>query len=680
MDGRTKKESSERSHFVRGEKGTSSVRLRKRRDDVNQLGRRQNRHSGDFVFSFSTKETGDNTHALRDKKLPVNEGDQWNYVTFPNGVPNVQEVKIDTDIKSQEEKLSPANVKLMIKEMPWMTPVKRFSNLGTSGPLSGSVLNVREPIQQSSEGFEYLHVSHAESNDVNGLDSNNKQRFGQHARSKSQQPTGSSNYLKQSTGFVNTSVHGTPTHSKASYDVWKKQGSCSAKKCSSEFEYKKAVEHSELVSLPAQTCPHEMDKAEERQIIERMIKQELNGDTISQESEESGIFSTSSSNDSPQRSKEHRKPGLGRRALTQINIRDRKSSYSSNLAKSQENLVKVPSNDRHENLVDENGQSLCIKKGFLWQQRDKLFSRWKERYFILTKGLLQCFKKDARDMTDASGFIFEIKISEIEDFELLDKRGFLTICINVQRQGKVFLRKTEGIRDWFESLKKILHENKSRKSNRASAIFVERRQKTDSSGMEKWIYRKSLGNFKNSESTPEINKSGSNKERISLDELSHLYKNEELEEERRRQDEEDSRCKAAKKVNRLSLMSDIDYTWSKDYNDGEIFPGKSIREIDSSSNSTSTGSSKMSGGQCLETSFMEEDEDIYSENISKISSKDKRTYKPQINKTVIEVKYEERTSKDVKTNKVSVSNGHSSPRHHHRQRSANVNNLQTNFV
>ena len=41
-------------NFNRGEKGTSSVRLRKRRDDVNQPGRRKNRHSGDFSF-FSPK-------------------------------------------------------------------------------------------------------------------------------------------------------------------------------------------------------------------------------------------------------------------------------------------------------------------------------------------------------------------------------------------------------------------------------------------------------------------------------------------------------------------------------------------------------------------------------------------------------------------------------------------------
>lgn len=36
-----------------------------------------------------------------------------------------------------------------------------------------------------------------------------------------------------------------------------------------------------------------------------------------------------------------------------------------------------------------------LKRGFLWQQRDKIFSRWKERLFILTRETLKCFKQDA---------------------------------------------------------------------------------------------------------------------------------------------------------------------------------------------------------------------------------------------------------------------------------------------
>ena len=41
----------------------------------------------------------------------------------------------------------------------------------------------------------------------------------------------------------------------------------------------------------------------------------------------------------------------------------------------------------------------------------------------------------------------------MEDTELLDKRGYLTIVLNTVREGKILLRKTEGLREWFNSLK-----------------------------------------------------------------------------------------------------------------------------------------------------------------------------------------------------------------------------------
>ena len=53
----------------------------------------------------------------------------------------------------------------------------------------------------------------------------------------------------------------------------------------------------------------------------------------------------------------------------------------------------------------------ALKKGLLWQQRDKLFSQWKERYFILTTDYLQCFKKGTSRITDGlmGEFIFKVK-------------------------------------------------------------------------------------------------------------------------------------------------------------------------------------------------------------------------------------------------------------------------------
>jgi hypothetical protein len=85
----------------------------------------------------------------------------------------------------------------------------------------------------------------------------------------------------------------------------------------------------------------------------------------------------------------------------------------------------------------------------------------------------------------------------------------------------------------------------SRKSNRTSAIFADRKQITDSCGMEQWVAQRRLGL---SDSTPEVNKTAAaDKERITLAELSSLYRREE-EEERRKEEE----LRIRKKINRLS--------------------------------------------------------------------------------------------------------------------------------
>lgn len=53
------------------------------------------------------------------------------------------------------------------------------------------------------------------------------------------------------------------------------------------------------------------------------------------------------------------------------------------------------------------------KKGILWQQRDKIFARWKERFFVLTKDYLQCFKKGTSRLTEMGGFIYGIRLTEV---------------------------------------------------------------------------------------------------------------------------------------------------------------------------------------------------------------------------------------------------------------------------
>ena len=76
------------------------------------------------------------------------------------------------------------------------------------------------------------------------------------------------------------------------------------------------------------------------------------------------------------------------------------------------NVSTVINNQNSQSVVSAVG-SAALMKGLLWQQRDKLFSRWKERFFILTSDYLQCFKRGNSRITEMGAFIFKIKLSEV---------------------------------------------------------------------------------------------------------------------------------------------------------------------------------------------------------------------------------------------------------------------------
>lgn len=62
------------------------------------------------------------------------------------------------------------------------------------------------------------------------------------------------------------------------------------------------------------------------------------------------------------------------------------------------------------NSSNDGGGFNAIKRGLLWQQRDRLFSRWKERYFVLTRDYLHCFKRATNRTisSDMGHFIFKV--------------------------------------------------------------------------------------------------------------------------------------------------------------------------------------------------------------------------------------------------------------------------------
>ena len=49
-----------------------------------------------------------------------------------------------------------------------------------------------------------------------------------------------------------------------------------------------------------------------------------------------------------------------------------------------------------------------VLRGVVWIQRERLFSRWKERFCILTKDYLQCFRKGSTKLTEMGAFLFKV--------------------------------------------------------------------------------------------------------------------------------------------------------------------------------------------------------------------------------------------------------------------------------
>jgi len=105
-------------------------------------------------------------------------------------------------------------------------------------------------------------------------------------------------------------------------------------------------------------------------------------------------------------------------------------------------------------------KEVIVKKGLLWVQQDKLFSRWKERFIVLTSRYLQFFKKTTSRISEMGAFIMKIRLSDLSSVNLEDRRGYLTLVISSLKEGRLVVRKTEGIRDWHERLTGFLNGTK----------------------------------------------------------------------------------------------------------------------------------------------------------------------------------------------------------------------------
>ncbi|XP_076032830.1 uncharacterized protein LOC143020348 isoform X2 [Oratosquilla oratoria] len=108
----------------------------------------------------------------------------------------------------------------------------------------------------------------------------------------------------------------------------------------------------------------------------------------------------------------------------------------------------TPDSDRDEGVTT----VPALKKGVLLQARDRLFSRWKERYFVLTRDYLACFRRGSTKYSEMGSFIFKVNLASVEGVEWQDRRGGPALALSLPREGKVLLKCKAGLDQWYRLL------------------------------------------------------------------------------------------------------------------------------------------------------------------------------------------------------------------------------------
>ena len=101
------------------------------------------------------------------------------------------------------------------------------------------------------------------------------------------------------------------------------------------------------------------------------------------------------------------------------------------------------------------GTDVEVIRGQMWVQRSSLFGQWKERYLVLRGRVLEMHRLEG-------GLVSLIRLSQVKRLELTERRGTLTICVSLD-QGNFYLRRADGLGDWFKSLGDVIKANKREK-------------------------------------------------------------------------------------------------------------------------------------------------------------------------------------------------------------------------
>ena len=345
-------------NFTRGDKASASVRLRSKKGSAAaDAVKKKNRHSGDFSF-FKNHAHAHHHHHNNGSGIDQDdfgggrgngaangenrkEGGDWAYITFQNGVPTVQDIKTNVGPVSAKEPVGGVAVP-MNAATPVPRPVKVVNHqIRQNHRVSGDFSMYSPPMMQVAPPLsrQVTPAAAAYKQQVNrggrGLSNPNITQI--MVPPPQQQHRQNVIYRRKNEQSSNGGValHGGV-----------------AKRCSGEFDFARNNRRSTSdYGLVLDTSPEEYVRAEPNTTTPpSVVRVQVNYNQPRVRPKSMAIPSGSpdivrhtpfnTPVGTPSDPKPQPRPvGLGRRAVTQINIK--KNSYNSAMCKSQENLVKV---------------------------------------------------------------------------------------------------------------------------------------------------------------------------------------------------------------------------------------------------------------------------------------------------------------------------------------------------
>ncbi|XP_045025831.1 uncharacterized protein LOC116916669 [Daphnia magna] len=122
------------------------------------------------------------------------------------------------------------------------------------------------------------------------------------------------------------------------------------------------------------------------------------------------------------------------------------------------------SEPQHREINSKPEESSMVRKGLLWVMRDRLFSRYHERFCILTRNYLHCFKKGSEaSLTQMGNFLFKVNLAEVIAVQWLDKRGTAIVCLTLAKEGRLLVKTSMDLNGWFDDLQCCVKETIGRR-------------------------------------------------------------------------------------------------------------------------------------------------------------------------------------------------------------------------